>query len=207
MKGRVVVLTTAYMPPVDYIQAIARAEAVLLEAHEHYQKQSYRNRAEVVGPNGVERLVVPVVRPFGSRTPIKEVALAHATRWVDQHLGALRSCYGQSAFFIHYYPEIEGIVRRRGQTLWELNLALLRFMLARLGVGTELRETSEYRAAYAPHEALDLREAFHPKRPRPACGEYFQAFADRLGFQPNVSGVDLLMQEGRLDRVSGAAKG
>ena len=107
MARRAIVLTTAYMPPVDYVEAIASAELVLLEAHEHYQKQSYRNRAEVVGPNGVERLVVPVVRPGGVHTPIKEVAISYATRWVEQHLGALRACYGQSAFFIHYFPELE----------------------------------------------------------------------------------------------------
>ena len=129
MARRAIVLTTAYMPPVDYVEAIASAELVLLEAHEHYQKQSYRNRAEVVGPNGVERLVVPVVRPGGAHTPIKEVAISYATRWVEQHLGALRACYGQSAFFIHYFPELERMVRQAWPSLWDLNLALLRFTL------------------------------------------------------------------------------
>lgn len=196
--GQIVVLTTAYLPPVDYIAAIAKARVALLEAHENYQKQSYRNRAEVVGANGVERLVVPVVRPYGTHTPIKEVGLSRATRWVEQHLGAIQSCYGQSAFFIHYYPEIERILRCKWPTLWALNDALLRFMLDRFGVRTEILETEEYIHAYPPAEALDLRNAFHPKRPRPANKEYFQAFADRLGFQPNMSGIDLLLQEGML---------
>ena len=33
MARRAIVLTTAYMPPVDYVEAIASAELVLLEAH------------------------------------------------------------------------------------------------------------------------------------------------------------------------------
>lgn len=195
---RTIVLSTAYLPPVDYLEAFASARLVILEAHEHYQKQSYRNRAEVVGANGVERLVVPVERPGGSHTPIKEVRVSYATRWVEQHLGALRACYGQSAFFIHFYPEIAATLQWGYPTLWELNNALLRLMLRYFGVRTEWIETDAYRATYPAAEALDLRAAFHPKRPRPAGKHYFQAFADRHGFQPNMSAIDLLLQEGRL---------
>ena len=200
MARRAIVLTTAYMPPVDYVEAIASAELVLLEAHEHYQKQSYRNRAEVVGPNGVERLVVPVVRPGGVHTPIKEVAISYATRWVEQHLGALRACYGQSAFFIHYFPELERMVRQAWPSLWDLNLALLRFTLDRFGVRTPIRETEAFYPSYPASDVLDLRAAFHPKHPRADGKSYFQAFADRHGFIPNVSSVDLLFQEGEISR-------
>lgn len=195
---RAIVLSTAYLPPVDYIRAVASARLVLLEAHEHYQKQSYRNRAMVVGANGVERLVVPVIRPNGSHTPIKEIGISHATRWDAQHLGSLRACYGQSAFFIHYYPEIENILQHGYPTLWELNLALLVYLLKRFGITTAVKETHSYLAEYPPQEAIDLRAAFHPKRHRPTGQKYFQAFADRLGFQPNMSAVDLLLQEGTL---------
>ena len=47
---------------------------------------------------------------------------------------------------------------------------------------------------------LDLRSAFHPKRPLPPgiqpVKPYFQVFAPRFGFTPGLSAIDLLFNEG-----------
>ena len=48
--------------------------------------------------------------------------------------------------------------------------------------------------------SIDFRYCIHPKRPLPTGflkgGEYYQVFADRLGFIPDLSAVDLLFNEG-----------
>lgn len=48
--------------------------------------------------------------------------------------------------------------------------------------------------------SIDFRYCIHPKRPLPPGflngGEYYQVFADRLGFIPDLSAVDLLFNEG-----------
>ncbi|HLL93336.1 MAG TPA: WbqC family protein, partial [Spirosoma sp.] len=49
-----------YLPCLDYIAGIGQFERVWLEAHEHYQKQSYRNRTYVLTANKVDVLTVPV---------------------------------------------------------------------------------------------------------------------------------------------------
>ena len=45
-------LSTAYLPPVEYFAAIAKYGGALLEACENYQKQSYRNRCTILTANG-----------------------------------------------------------------------------------------------------------------------------------------------------------
>lgn len=48
--------------------------------------------------------------------------------------------------------------------------------------------------------SIDFRYCIHPKLPLPTGflkgGEYYQVFADRLGFIPDLSAVDLLFNEG-----------
>lgn len=48
--------------------------------------------------------------------------------------------------------------------------------------------------------SIDFRYCIHPKRPLPTGflkgGEYYQVFAGRLGFIPDLSAVDLLFNEG-----------
>ncbi|MBK9514273.1 MAG: WbqC family protein [Flavobacteriales bacterium] len=47
---------------------------------------------------------------------------------------------------------------------------------------------------------IDLRTSFHPKRPLPpevsAAPTYTQLFADRHGFRPRMSVIDLVMNTG-----------
>ena len=54
-------------------------------------------------------------------------------------------------------------------------------------------------SAALPHQtADDCRNCFTPKKPFPTDGmsPYYQVFADRMPFTPNLSVVDLLMNIG-----------
>lgn len=50
-------LSTAYFPPIEYFAAIARYSVVFMENAENYVKQSYRNRCRILTSNGVEDLL------------------------------------------------------------------------------------------------------------------------------------------------------
>ena len=102
------------------------------------------------------------------------------------------------------------------ETLLELNTSLLRFLISRFGLAADLRFTTEYSrdgqiidetlAGSSPSESsilrTDLREAIHPKRPNTILKDlqlekpYFQVFAQKHGFQSDLSSIDLLFNEG-----------
>ena len=189
-----VLLTTAYLPPVQYFAALSQ-EAILrrggksvsaapavafLEACENYQKQSYRNRCHFYSASGMQSLSFPVVHSEnGYSLPIREIKVDYSTPWVRQHKMAIVSAYRTSAFFEYYQDELFAILDSQPGTLWELNLEIIRFFIRKIGIPVEIRRTEDFLKSgetvgngvweglpyNAGLDAVDLRQVIHPKRP------------------------------------------
>ena len=193
------VVSTAYFPPVEYFMAAAAAGRLLIEAHDSYVKQTYRNRCRIYACDGVLSLTVPVSLPSGSRGT-GEALIDYSKPWLQQHERALISAYRTSAFFEYYQDDIFPILDARPSRLAELNLSLITRLMTLLGVRCEISLTSEYIPSY-PAGYLDLRDAVHPKKAVPEMFRnrfrpYYQVFSDRFGFIPGLSVLDLLFNEG-----------
>ncbi len=199
-------LSIAYFPPVSWFAAALRnvtlsADGVIpsvvdLEACEHYRKQSYRNRCHILTAQGVEALSFPVVHEEGLWTgPITRVRVDYSTPWVLRTERALETAYEQSPFFLYYKDGLFGILERGIPTLWDLDLTLIRQIALWLGLPLHFRPTESF-VADAPD---DLR-GIHPKHPCPGAPDmgkpYYQVFAQKYGFQKDLSILDLLFCEG-----------
>ena len=53
-------LSTTYFGPIQWYQKLYRYDRVLIEAHESYQKQTYRNRCLIATTQGVQALTIPI---------------------------------------------------------------------------------------------------------------------------------------------------
>jgi hypothetical protein len=213
------ILSTAYFPPVSYFAAMAEEmdglinrhdggrpdlelspSVVYIEAHENYQKQSYRNRCRFYAADGVQALSFPIVHEGGThKQPISEIRIDWSTPWLQQHERAITSAYRTSAYFEYYQDELFAILESRPEKLFDLNMALTRFFIEKTGLAIDLRTTSEYSRET---DMDDLRESIHPKRPNTILQDlklekpYFQVFARKHGFQSDLSIMDLLFNEG-----------
>jgi len=201
-----VILSTAYLPPVQYFALLASGmtlspdrvspSRVYLEACESYRKQSYRNRCYILSPGGVEMLQVPVVHD-GARL-ITDVRVDYSTPWVEKTFRTLDTAYYTSAFYEYYRDELLALFEARPATLWELNYSLTGYLLGRCGVAAELIPTADF----VLHYDDDWRERIDPKKPDTVLRDlgllrpYYQVFAARHGFVPGLSVVDLLFNEG-----------
>ena len=108
----ILLLSTAYLPPVEYFAAIAKYGGALLEACENYQKQSYRNRCTILTANGTMNLNIPVARGgdnFTHNLPITQIEIDYSENWPVRHLRALEAAYMNSPFFVYYKDEIAEI--------------------------------------------------------------------------------------------------
>lgn len=188
------VLTIAYFPPVEYFALLAKYSSVYVEACENYQKQSYRNRCRFYAENGAQNLHFPVRHRDGSfNLPIREIEVDYSTPWVAKTERCIDTAYRSSAFFDYYRDGLFAILDAQPRTLWELDLRIIRFLMDKIGLRTELVPTASYAA-----EHIDI----HPKRPNSILRDlglerpYFQVFAERSGFIPNLSVMDLLFNEG-----------
>ncbi|MBR5567466.1 MAG: WbqC family protein [Bacteroidales bacterium] len=210
--------TTAYFPPVSYFAAIAEDMAglsrkrgddgslelspsvVYIEGCENFQKQSYRNRCRFYAADGVQTLSFPILHEGGThKQPIADIRIDYSKPWVLQHKRAIVSAYGMSAYFDYYKDELFAILDSQPERLIDLNMAILRFFIEKIGLKVDLRLTEDY---IKETDCEDLREKIHPKRDNDVLRRlglekpYFQVFAQKYGFKSDLSVMDLLFNEG-----------
>lgn len=190
-------LTTAYLPPVEYIRLISRSETTIIEKHEKYQKQSYRSRCHIYSANGILPLIIPVSRENGHSVNISEIRIDYSKKWQIQHWRAIVSAYKNSPFFEYYQDDIFPFYKEEEESLFNFNYKVLETILNLIGVDYNIATTDSYQNEYSNN---DYRELIHPKRETTLRGNengrYHQVFAHKHGFIPNLSVLDLLFNEG-----------
>ena len=182
---------------------------VYIEACENFQKQSYRNRCRFYAADGVQTLSFPIRHEDGTHKHlISEVKVDYAKPWLHQHKRAIESAYMTSAYFEYYRDELFSILDSRPETLFELNMRLIAFLVEKIGLKVDIRTTvdysgdSEVMTETGPVKCDDLREVIHPKRQNDILERlglekpYFQVFAPKYGFKSDLSIMDLLFNEG-----------
>lgn len=196
MAKPTVLLEAQYFAPVQYFSVLAQAAEVYLEAQEHYQKRSYRNRCHIAGANGEVRLSVPLEKGKNERMPITQVQIAYRKNWHSEHWHSVRSAYGKAPFFEFYADEIKPLLYAKPDHLFELNFSITRKLLELLQLDCNLQLTEEYQPT--PEGVADLRDTIHPKQPQLPfqASPYPQVFLERHGFLPNLSILDLLFCAG-----------
>lgn len=197
MAKPTVLLEAQYFPPVQYFVVLAQAAELWVEAQEHYQKRSYRNRCHIAGANGVMRLSVPLEKGKHESMPLKQVQVAYHRNWHSEHWHSIRSAYGKAPFFEFYAEDIQPLLYAKPDRLFELNLSIIRKLLQLLQLDCPIQLTENY-SHQAPEGITDLRGAIHPKQPQLAFQplSYPQVFLERHGFLPNLSILDLLFCAG-----------
>lgn len=186
------VFSTAYLPPINWFAGLLQYDAIAIERHESWQKQSYRNRCYILGPNGAQMLNIPVVHT-GQKKSIEQVQMNSDENWRNSHWQAIKTAYGSSPFFEILGPELEEKYRNGESNLLGWNTDLIKLMLNWLQCDLELDYTAEWKVELSN----DHRESFHPKRPLGINSPpYPQVFNQKLEFVPNLSILDLLFNEG-----------
>lgn len=186
-----------YLPCLDYVSGLMRFGRVKLEAQEHYQKQSYRNRCYVRASHRVESLTVPVLRS-AQHVPIRDLRIDNGQPWAVRHGRALRAAYGKAPFYEYYAPDFEPVYARNWTFLFDLNYELLTICLNRLGVRVALSLTDWY-DKQPPTGLFDARSRINRSRDDESYVfhnpvTYDQNFGQN--FVPNLSCIDLLFCQG-----------
>ena len=112
-----ILLPTAYLGNLQYYSKLLSGEACI-DLHEHYLKQSYRNRCDILSAGGVMSLTVPVYHTGGVGTPTREIRIDYSKRWQHRHWQAIVSAYRGSPYFAHYEerPALPAAVRPADRT-------------------------------------------------------------------------------------------
>jgi len=196
---RSILLSTAYFPPIHYISELIKADNSFIEIHDNYIKQSYRNRCNILSPNGLQSLSVPVERGSFHTVPMKDLRIDYSRPWQRNHLRSLKTAYNSSAFYEYLKDDIEKCIKSENIFLLDLNMQILETISRILDLELKFQITDSYEAI--PVGLLDLRAVIHPKTDNSeyynSSLEYFQVFSPEQGFTPGLSILDLMFNMGR----------
>jgi len=190
------VLPLFYLPPVEYFSELTIYNPdFVIEKHEHFPKQTYRNRANICSPDGLLTLVVPVVKGSKMHTPVKDVKISYDFDWQRLHWMSLQGCYRRSAYFEYYEDEFAIFFDIKEKFLFDLNEKMLHLLLNLLKIKAAIKFTHSYEKEYPG--VNDLRYRINPKKASEyPQKQYYQVFEERQGFLKNLSIVDLLFNQG-----------
>jgi hypothetical protein len=193
-----------YLPSISYFQQLLAADALLLDAHEHYHKQTYRNRCLILTAQGPQPLTVPVVDGARSaKVRTSEIEIDYRQNWMHRHFRTLQTAYNSSPYFEYYADYLKDIYASKPALLWDLNLEMLRLLLRCLRWQLPIELTTEYLSPTLPiaSSPLDRRDFLTPKMaaglPEPDSTSqrpYSQVFGP--AFVPGLSVLDLLFMQG-----------
>lgn len=190
-----VLLHPKYFPSIATFVAIAKAEHVVFEVHDNYQKQTYRNRCYIYAANGKLQLSLPVVFSQKNRQKYTDVQIANEYNWQDIHWKSLESAYKTSPFFEFYEDELKFLFTDNFTSILDFNLKAFEVICECLQLETNYSKTDVYDKS--PEAITDLRQLVNAKKETPLVYEtYTQVFSEKYGYINNLSILDLLFNEG-----------
>jgi hypothetical protein len=186
-----------YLPSIEYFCALRQFDKIILEKHEHFVKQSFRNRCYIITSQGKSILTVPLTEKHG-KVLVSDIRIEQSSRWQTIQWRTLVSAYAKAPYFEHYCDPLEKIIFSKISFLYDLNFRLLSFCLQSLGMKISISES----VAYEKNPDLsisDLRSQInakkdHSTRPFYRPVSYLQVFGNT--FVENLSVIDLLFSEG-----------
>ncbi len=185
------IFPVTYFPPIIFWSLWQQEGEIVIEAKEHYQKGSFRNRMHIASPNGWLALSIPLLKGKNSQMSIQEVLIDNTKPWQRDHWRSLQTAYGKSPFFEHYMEEIKPLYVEKQEKLFDFNLKtiiLVKSLLFADNQGFTLTDKYEY---YKEKE--DFRNKIKANQEfSHSFVNYVQVFQDQTGFVPNLSILDLL---------------
>ncbi|NCT94761.1 MAG: WbqC family protein [Chitinophagaceae bacterium] len=190
------IVESQYFGSVTYINTLFHYTDVKIDVCEAYRKMSFRNRSVVAGGNGLVHLSVPLLHGRDRKQLTREVEISYHQDWQKQHWRTLTSCYQRAPFFEYYADWLAGFYEKKPRFLLDMNQEILDWLVKVLKLPVRPGTwdgTEPLPAGYADGRNRWLPNQFQQV---PASFQYYQVFADRIGFQPNLSILDLLFCTG-----------
>ena len=179
----------AYLPSIRYMAWIVAKKEVTFVLTNHFQKQTYRNRTEIYGPNGKLKLTIPISHnKFQKNQLDSEVKIFNDSCWQRDHWKSLESSYRSSPFFEFYEDDLYPFFHRRHEKLMDLNIALIKKIFSLLEIVIKFKKTNKVDEF---SELIRAKQKTIYKTPI-----YHQVFNSKYGFINNLSILDLIFNVG-----------
>lgn len=193
-----IILSTSYFGPISYFSKLLLPQNVWIEKHEHFIKQTYRNRCIIYGANGPVSLTIPVKRGSFHKIKIADLEIDYSKDWQINQWRAIESSYNSAPFFQYYSDDIKIFFESDTRWLFEHNMNIIETLLKLIRLSKDILLTEQYLpdSAHIIDYRMTLRPKIPPEDPLFRSVRYFQVFDDRHGFIQDLSILDLLFNAG-----------
>ncbi|MDO1500046.1 WbqC family protein [Winogradskyella maritima] len=182
-------------PNLSHYSIYSNFNEVEIEAQGTYQKQTFRNRYDIFGPNGKLPLTIPVIYSSKNKQLYRDVKISNVEKWQSQHLKSLMTAYNSSPFFEYYIDDLMPLFNTTYNFLFEYNLICNETLNACVQIDKDLELTTQFKNQNGA--TFDFRNLAKLKTVIPYnFKSYTQMFCVKHGFLPNLSILDLLFNEG-----------
>ena len=180
---------SSYVPNVATLAVLAQQECVNIQTQAFYQKQTYRNRTQIAGANGVLNLSIPIEKGVkGTRLVDQDVMISYDEMWQNNHWKSFVSAYQSSPFFEFYQDELKAVFFKKQKKLLDFNMDILQLIMDWLELDTQIKISTEQPLYNPTGEALiSAKKATSLHFPK-----YIQVFESKLGFISNLNALDLI---------------
>ena len=196
IEKKIIISPLFYFPPIEFYFHFINSEKTIFEKHEHFVKQSYRNRCIILGANGKLDLSIPIIHESNEHIKMSEVKICHNQKWQKLHWKSIESAYRSSPYFEFYEDEIRPLFEIKEEKLIDFNFCCFQILLKITGLENQIAFSESFIKSY-DHTFVDLRSTLHPKKKSELVfSEYHQVFTHKFGFTNNLSVLDLLFNKG-----------
>lgn len=159
-----VILDLQYLPNTNYFICLLYFDTIHIDIHEYYEKQSYRNRCEILTTHGKMGLSIPIIKPPGKQI-MKNIEIDHSQKWMRHHWRSICAAYGKAPFFEYYADYFKPFFESPMTHLAQFNLELLTLCLKLIGISKQISVSNNYiEKPQGNTDLLDLRAKIHPKK-------------------------------------------
>tara|TARA_B100001142_G_scaffold98466_1_gene100437 strand:+ start:168 stop:773 length:606 start_codon:yes stop_codon:yes gene_type:complete len=189
-----------YFPNIHQFTQIIKANNILFEVSDNYQKQTFRNRTYIYGANGKLGLFIPVIHTHKQRELFKDVKISYDSNWMDLHLKSLQSAYRSSPYFEYFEDDFIKLYSEKEKFLADFNIKCIKLISNLLDLDLDYKISVEY--VEKTNDIIDLRDLSNARKEKKIdTPKYIQVFESKHGYINNLSIIDLIFSEG-LNSVS-----
>lgn len=192
-----IIAESQYFGTISYIITLFQKTNIIIEQWDKYPKASFRNRCLVTGANGPIVLSIPLEGGRNVKGLMKDVRISYAGRWQQEHIRTLESCYARSPYYEYYRDAVRRLWEKKQVFLLDKNMAILEWLANVFAYNGRITLTASYHESSALIAEMDMRNKVLPRNYLSwQTPQYRQVFEDRMGFQRNMSILDLLCCNG-----------
>lgn len=137
------IIQPSFLPWRGYFSLIAASDAFVFYDDVQFDKRGWRNRNKIKTPGGPRWITVPVLTKGLFHQKIQDTRVVYEDDWAGQILKTLEHNYKKAPHFHKYFPWLEEALRKKWETISDLDIALTKGICGFLRIETEFLRSSE----------------------------------------------------------------